>query len=87
MSKNADTEKSENPLMQELNEMYAELQTTLKGAKILGYSLAPALEPLRRIMLFVGKLVLKLEETEKRVEWLERELNFKDQEKAANKDG
>ena len=76
------------PLLDELDGMYKDLREGIKKAKFLGKSLAPALEPLERIIIFVAKVVKKLEslESEKvnledRISWLEQELNRRDEER------
>lgn len=66
------------PLMQELEEMYKDLQIAISGAKFFGKSLAPALQPLERIVLFVAKIVQELEQAKERIAWLEQELNKAD---------
>lgn len=74
-------QKSASPLMTELNSMYRELQVKLEKTRIFGQSLKPAIEPLQRVMIFVGKVVKKTEALEERVKWLELELNKRDQER------
>lgn len=76
------------PLLDELDGMYKDLREGIQKAKFLGKSLAPALEPLERIIIFVAKVVKKVEGLEKekcsleeRVHWLEQELNKRDEER------
>ena len=70
--------KKHGPLLEELDGLYKEMQKGIAGASFFGKSLAPALEPLERVILFVGKVVKKVEEQDERIAWLEQELTDKD---------
>jgi len=67
------------PFMEELNGLYEELQGAIGKAKFFGKSLAPALEPIERVITFVAKVVIKVEELEERIHWLEEELSKSDE--------
>lgn len=68
-------EKEPGPLLKELDALYKDIHSRLEGASFLGKSMAQKLAPIEKILVFVGKVVKKVESLEDENAFLKSELS------------
>lgn len=67
-------EKKPGPLLKELDSLYKDIHARLESSSFLGKSMAQKLAPIEKILVFVGKVVKKVEALEDENKFLKEEL-------------